>query len=124
VSDVNELLREHVLRTGFNLVLTKTHPLVQQQVTAGETVTLAWWRSASNGQSANGGQHMPEAARPGLIQEVPGPLRPCSPRALHATADPSRWSGDRWWVVGLLGEVRRDASKGCALRRLIVEEVA
>ena len=53
-----------------------------------------------------------------------GPLRLCGPRALHASLRPSAWSGERWWVVGLLGDITRDGDKAGALRRLIVEEVA
>ena len=101
-----------------------SHPLVAAAVEAGETVSLGWWRSGTDGQSANGGRTMADPARPGLIQEVPGPLRLCSQHALHASWVPSQWDGERWWVVGLLGETRTDGSKAGALRRLIVEEVA
>jgi hypothetical protein len=100
------------------------HPLVVAQARAGETVTLAWWRSGPDGQSANGGHPMARPAAPGVIHEVHGPLRLCGPRALHASLRPSAWSGDRWWVVGLLGDITRDGDKAGALRRLIVEEVA
>ncbi len=101
-----------------------SHPLVMAAVAAGETVTLGWWRSDASGQPVNGGRAMTQPARAGLVQEVPGPLRLCSPHALHASGDPSQWVGDRWWVVGLLGEVRADGAKAGALRRLIIEEVA
>lgn len=57
------------------------------------------------------------------MHEVTGPLRLCSRNALHASINPGEWSGERWWVVGLLGPVERDGDKAGALRRLIVEEV-
>ena len=98
-----------------------SHPLVVAFARE-ERVTLAFWRSDARGQSANGGRRM-VAAAPGLVQEVEGPLRLCSGRALHASVAPGEWSGVRWWVVALLGEIERDGSKAGALRRLIVEEV-
>ena len=98
-----------------------SHPLVVAFARE-EPVTLAFWRSDARGQSANGGRRM-VAAAPGLVQEVEGPLRLCSRQALHASVAPGEWSGVRWWVVALLGEVVRDGSKAGALRRLIVEEV-
>jgi hypothetical protein len=67
---------------------------------------------------------MQEAARSGLLQEVAGPLRLCSANALHATLTPQSWSGERWWVVALLGPVEKQKDKMGALRRLIVEELA
>ena len=86
---------------------------------------LAYWCSDHHGRPAN---HTCETdprewtARPGLMQEVPGPLKPCSAHALHATREPHRWQGCRVWIVALLGE-RRNDDKGAALRREIVGEV-
>ena len=89
---------------------------------------LAFWKSDAEGRPANHASiaaRRSEPARVGLIQEVPGPLRLCSGNALHATLDPSKWSGSRLWLVALWGEVSRDDddSKLGALKREIVAEI-
>ena len=101
------------------------HPRVTGLTGAGLDVTIGWWRSTKTGRSANGGR-MTEAARPGLDQTVPGPLRLCTAGALHATAKPLDWEGDRWWAVALVGPVESDSDggKAGALRRVIIEEAA
>jgi hypothetical protein len=101
-----------------------THPLVLAAIEDGTDALIGWWRSDLAGQSANGGKRKIEAAAPGVIHEVNGPLRLCTARALHASAKPQEWQGDRWWVVALLGETAREGSKAGALRRLIIEEGA
>jgi hypothetical protein len=67
-------------------------------------------------------KHRAWTVRPGLVQEVEGPLELCSARALHATLVPHRWRGSRVWLVGLVGEVREDTNdqKLGALRREII----
>ena len=82
--------------------------------------TIAYWRSDNAGRPANGGTAHP--VEPGVVQEVPGPLQLCSARALHATFLPSRWSGDRIWIVALLGDVEHSADKIGALKREIIGE--
>ena len=71
---------------------------------------------------ANGGAAS-EAARPGLVQEIRGPLALCGPKALHATMRPDKWKGERLWVVALHGEVLHDGDKCGALKREIIGEV-
>ncbi len=83
---------------------------------------IAFWKSTRAGGSANGGA-MFEIAAPGLIQEVAGPLKLCSGRALHATLNPSKWKGGRLWVVALYGELAHDSDKIGALKREILGEV-
>jgi hypothetical protein len=109
---------------GQVLAQYRTHPLVLRELADGQDVTLAWWRSDENGQSTNGGRGRLVPAQPGLYHEVEGPLQLCSRRALHASCNPGEWEGDRWWVVALLGPIRKDGSKAGALRRLIIEELA
>ena len=88
---------------------------------------IAYWCSDAQGRPANHRMEPAEApawaARPGLVQEVAGPLRACSEHALHATLEPHRWAGCRVWVVGLVGEVVEGADRLACLRREIVGEV-
>ena len=100
----------------------RTHELVTAELDAGRNVLLAWWRSGDDGLPANGG-HGGETARPGLVQEVTGPLALCS-RGLHATSKPQDWSGDRWWAVALCGPIQTDGTKAAALRRVILAEIS
>ena len=44
-----------------------------------------------------------------LPRPIPGPLRgDCGRGQLHATLNPMKWKGDRWWIVALHGEVIGD----------------
>jgi hypothetical protein len=82
---------------------------------------IAFWRSDANGKPANGGKAEP--VYPGLIQEMPGPLKAeCGKGQLHATLLPPKWRGERWWLVALIGEVRGDDEKYWALKREIIGE--
>jgi hypothetical protein len=104
---------------GFQLLAEqyKDHPLVKDK-----SVVIAFWRSDAQGQSANGGHHRMEPARVGLTHEVKGPLRLCSPNALHASLTPQQWEGDRWWVVALHEPVKSDGTKVGSLKRTFLEE--
>jgi hypothetical protein len=42
---------------------------------------------------------------------------------LHATLEPSKWKGERTWLVALGGDVIGDATKMGALSREILAEV-
>ena len=94
-----------------------------------EGATLAYWCSDAHGRPANHALDPMSArdwtARPGLVQEVAGPLQICTEHALHATNEPHRWAGVRVWLVGLVGEIVRESSgtKLAALRREIVGEI-
>ena len=83
---------------------------------------IALWKSGSDGKASNGGS-MAFIATPGLSQEVSGPLKLCGRNALHATLNPSKWKGDRVWVVALYGEVLREGDKVGALKREIIGEI-
>ena len=83
---------------------------------------LGFWKSSKDGKPSNGGQSY-DAARHGLIQEVQGPLKICSANALHATLQPDKWSGERLWIVALLGDVQIQEDKAGALRREIIGEI-
>ena len=83
--------------------------------------TIAFWKSDKNGRAANGGKNQPVS--PGTVEEVAGPLKLCTERALHATRLPAtKWQGDRWWIVALIGEVQGDDEKLGALKREIIGE--
>ena len=84
--------------------------------------TLALWKSDAHGKPANGGFY-DEAARPGLRQTVPGPLKLCENGTLHATLMPGKWKGERLWLVALEGEVVGNAEKMGALTREILGEI-
>src|SRR6516164_5209841 len=82
--------------------------------------TIAYWRSDAKGKPCNGGDG--EAVKPGLVQKISGPLQLCGNRALHATAIPPQWKGERIWIVALSGEVKWDGDKCGALCREIIGE--
>jgi hypothetical protein len=82
---------------------------------------IVYWRSDPDGYSANGGKRLVPAA-PGVVHEVSGPLKLCGPHALHGTLLPTRWRGERWWIVALIDEVIGDDEKYGALKREIVSE--
>jgi hypothetical protein len=96
--------------------------------------TIAFWRSSSAGLPSNGGGKI-EPAAPGVIHTSPGPLNLRNAGTLHATLLPLRnagtlhatllppkWTGDRWWIVALTGEVIGDEEKYGALTREILGE--
>ena len=83
---------------------------------------LALWKSSKDGNPSNGG-HSGEAARPGLVQKISGPLQLCGSGALHATLHPEKWKGDRLWIVALHGEVAFADHKMGALEREIICEI-
>ena len=87
-----------------------------------ENVTLAFWRSDKEGKPTNGGSGLP--VKPGEIQEVTGPLKICSMRALHGTTRPDRYryKGERIWIVALFEPVQWSNDKCGSLRRLILQE--
>jgi len=59
----------------------------------------------------------------GLVQKIEGPLQICSRRALHATYVPSKWNGERIWLVALIGGVVEQEDKLGALEREILAEI-
>jgi hypothetical protein len=83
---------------------------------------LAFWRSAKDGTPSNGGDGPARVI--GMIEEKPGPLRPCQPGALHATMAPHKWKGERLWIVALYPPLEKvDDDKYAALKREILAEV-
>ena len=82
---------------------------------------LAYWRSDKDGKPANGGHAAP--AKEGDIQKVPGPLNLCNAGTLHATYIPSKWKGERIWLVAMIGEVVEQEDKLGALEREIIAEI-
>lgn len=81
---------------------------------------IVYWRSDESARPANGGHSDP--VKPGDIQREKGPLHLCSPGTLHATLIPTKWKGERWWIVALKGEVIGDDEKYGALEREIIGE--
>jgi hypothetical protein len=83
-------------------------------------VPIAFWRSDKRGCACNGGRNGP--VRPGAIEEIVGPLRICTAHGLHATLNPAKWKGERWWIVALHGEVQRRDDKLASLKREVIGE--
>ena len=83
---------------------------------------LAFWRSDVSGCAANNGKNQPVAV--GTIEREKGPLRhECGQGQLHATLNPTKWQGERWWIVALIGERRCDGhDKYWALEREVIGE--
>jgi hypothetical protein len=100
------------------------HPVIAAANPEGEAVTVGVWRSDRDGFSANGGARKGEPARPGLVQEVEGPLRICTANALHISLNPPEWKGERWWVAALIGPVQSEGLKYGGLKRVLVEELS
>jgi hypothetical protein len=88
----------------------------------GEDRQFLFWRSSTDGSPANGGRTK-EKARVGLTEEAEGPLELCTHRALHGTLDPTKWKGERWWVVALHEPVVTDGDKAGSLKRTIVADL-
>ena len=86
-----------------------------------EGAKIAFWRSDEKGLPSNGGNQI-AAAAPGVIHTASGPLNLCDAGTLHATLLPTKWKGERWWIVALIGEVIGDGDKFGALRREIIGE--
>ena len=82
--------------------------------------TIAYWRSDKDGRACNGGKNDPVS--PGTIEITKGPLSVCHNGTLHATLAPSKWGGERWWIVALKGEIVGDEEKFGALEREIIGE--
>ena len=83
---------------------------------------VALWRSDSAGMPANGGR-LEVPASIGVVHESAGPLSLCHDGTLHATWRPTRWHGDRLWVVALHGDVISGDDKLGALKREILAEI-
>jgi hypothetical protein len=59
-----------------------------------------------------------------MVEEESGPLYPCKAGALHATMSPSKWKGERLWVVALYPPiVTVDDDKFAAKKREILAEI-
>lgn len=83
---------------------------------------LAYWRSDSEGKPCNSGTGGPR--RVGMIEELKGPLVPCTKGALHATMQPEKFGGERLWAVALYPPVERvDEEKLASLKREILAEI-
>ena len=86
---------------------------------------LAFWRSDIAGRAANHSQYDAGPERKvGTLEELPGPLEPCTRNALHATLQPAKFKGDRLWIVAMYPPVVRvDNEKMASLKREILAEV-
>jgi hypothetical protein len=83
---------------------------------------LAFWKSDSQGKACNNGVSQ-QAAHIGMREVVNGPLEICTKKALHATMNPSKWKGERLWIVALHGDFQQQEDKFAALEREIIAEV-
>jgi len=82
---------------------------------------LCFWNSTEDGLPANGGDGGPVAV--GAVQRVEGPLKLCGPGALHGTMLPTKWNGNRTWVVALKEPVIEEGDKLGSLERRIVADL-
>ena len=82
---------------------------------------LAYWKSDKNGKPANGGSG--EAVSIGCVQKTAGPLELCEKGTLHATFIPSKWKGERLWLVAMIGKTVKSDDKIGALEREIIWEI-
>ena len=82
---------------------------------------LAFWRARKDGTPANSGTGGLRYV--GMVEEIEGPLKVCTPKALHGTLAPWKWKGERCFVVALIGEVQEQEDKLGALKREILAEV-
>jgi hypothetical protein len=82
---------------------------------------LAFWKSDDSGRPSNGGSGT--VASNGLVEKIDGPLKICTRRALHATTDPTKYYGDRVWLVDMRGELQFQDDKVGALEREIICEL-
>jgi len=82
---------------------------------------VCFWRSNGDGTPCNGGNG--KAAFVGKVEEIQGPLKLCSPNALHGTLSPKEWKGERLWIVGLHKPVVGDGSKFGSLKRTILADL-
>jgi hypothetical protein len=57
------------------------------------------------------------------VQEIQGPLQICTGNALHGTINPSKWKGERLWIVALDEPVQEEDDKVASLRREILAEI-
>lgn len=84
-------------------------------------VTLAFWRSDSEGRPCNGGTGGPRKV--GMVETKKGPLVECQKGALHATLTPQKFEGSRLWAVALYPPVIGDREKSASLKREILAEI-
>ena len=83
---------------------------------------LAIWKSRADATPANGGGG--GARKAGDIETIDGDLPDqCGRGALHATLTPSRWSGDRLWVVALYPPFNKQDDKLWSMKREIICEL-
>ena len=105
---------------GFISTLTKEQKIrIKTLLKSG--AKIAYWRSDKEGRPANGGDADP--VRVGSVQKVSGPLSLCSAGTLHATYMPSKWKGDRVWLVAMIGKIVEQDDKMGALEREILAEI-
>jgi hypothetical protein len=81
----------------------------------------AFWRSTKTGEPANGGTGTKAVI--GLEEVIPGPLKLCGNRALHATINPPVWKGERWWIVALHEPVQHADNKLGSLKRTFLVDL-
>lgn len=83
--------------------------------------TVVFWRSNKDGAPANGGSGTKAAV--GLVEVIDGPLSICTEKALHGTIDPTKWKGERWWIVALQHPVQIDGDKVGSLKRTFLADL-
>ena len=93
-----------------------------EQFTPMPQTTLAFWKCQEDNSPANGGSGT--LAEEGKTEEIPPPLRPCSSGALHATLNPRKWKGQKWWVVAMHHPIEHvDGDKIASLKRTFIKDL-
>jgi hypothetical protein len=85
------------------------------------SATIAFWRSHKDGTPSNGGRG--KKAKEGLVEEIEGPLKICTPNALHGTLRPQDWKGEHWWIVALHEPVQAADNKMGSLKRTFIKHL-
>lgn len=62
-------------------------------------------------------------AKVGLTETIDGPLEICTAKGLHGTIDPTKWKGERWWIVALHEPVQKQEDKIASLKRTFLVDL-
>ncbi len=81
----------------------------------------AIWRSNKYGTPANGGTGGARCV--GQTEEIKSGLEICTRNALHGTHDPSKWKGERWFIVALHLPVQCQDDKIASAKRTIIKDL-
>ena len=96
-----------------------SHPLARGK----KNVVPAVWRTSKDGLPYNGGR-LSTPTKAGDVHEATGPLRAyCGEGQLHATHNPEKWRGEKWFLVLMHEPVVFGDNKMWSLKRTILCEI-